>query len=259
MNNIYIPKGYKILNIVNESNIECLFEIEFDQHCKPGQFVQVSLPKIGEAPISITRINEKSIEILIRKVGKVTNAIFKLKVGDIIFLRGPFGNSFDVDAFEGKDLAIISGGSGIAPVRPLIEKFSKNKNFVLLAGFKDEKGILFEEEIREWKSVNENVYVTLDCENNICLVGFVTDHINRILEKINIKNCNVVVVGPPIMMKHTVNKLLENGVSEENIIVSFERNMSCAVGKCGHCKIDEVYVCLEGPVFKYPQAKTLLD
>lgn len=259
MDNIYMPKGYEIVSINNESDIEWLYEVKFDKSCMPGQFVEVSLPKIGEAPISITKIGDNTIELLIRKVGKVTDEIFNLKVGDKLFMRGPYGNYFDFEELDKKDLIVISGGSGLAPVRPIINYFRGKNNFCLLAGFKNEEGILFKEEIKQWKSENENIYITLDCDNDVCLIGFVTEHIDLVINKIDKEKCNVVVVGPPMMMKYTTQGLIERGIKEENIVVSFERNMSCAVGKCGHCKIDETYVCLEGPVFSYQKAVTLLD
>lgn len=261
MNNIYLPQKHKIISIKQESNIEWLFKVEYDKPCLPGQFVQVSLPKIGEAPISITKTNKEdnTIELLIRKVGKVTAELFELKVNDYLNLRGPYGNSFDLESYQDNELIVISGGSGLAPVRPIVKEFYKNSNFTLLCGFKDQDGILFKTDIEQWKQENSNIHVTLDCDNDICLVGFVTDHLDRVLENVNRDNCTVIIVGPPIMMKFVTIGLLERGIKEENIIVSFERNMSCAVGKCGHCKIDETYVCLEGPVFNYTKAKTLLD
>ncbi|MDF9866487.1 anaerobic sulfite reductase subunit B [Bacilli bacterium PM5-3] len=261
MNNIYMPLAHKIIDIKQESAIEWLFVVEFSEKCQPGQFVEVSLPKVGEAPISITKVNngDNTIELLIRKVGRVTDALFDLKVGDNLFLRGPYGNGFDLDKMRNKEVIVISGGSGLAPVRPIVREFYQNSSFRLLAGFKDLSGILFKEELDMWQAANKNVHVTLDCDNEICLVGFVTDHIDMILEGVNKDNCCVIVVGPPLMMKFTTQTLLNNGIAKDDIIVSFERNMSCAVGKCGHCKIDETYVCLEGPVFAYPKAEKLLD
>ncbi|MEG0284127.1 MAG: anaerobic sulfite reductase subunit AsrB [Erysipelotrichales bacterium] len=261
MNNIYMPQPYKILSIKQESDIEWLFEVEFDKECQPGQFVEVSLPMVGEAPISITKTNngDNTIELLIRKVGKVTDALFNLEVGSNLFLRGPYGNGFDLQAMKGKDVVVISGGSGLAPVRPIVNAFYKQDNFNLLCGFKDLSGILFKSELDMWQAANENIYVTLDCDNEVCLVGFVTDHLEQALNNIDKDNVQVIVVGPPLMMTFTTKGLLGLGIKEEDIIVSFERNMSCAVGKCGHCKIDETYVCLEGPVFNYVKGKTLLD
>lgn len=261
MNNIYLPTKHKIIKIHQESSLEWLFEVEYNQPCLPGQFVQVSIPKVGEAPISITKTNknENTIELLIRKVGKVTSELFCLKENDYLSLRGPYGNAFLLDEYEDKEIILISGGSGIAPVRPLIKHFYKNTNFRLLCGFKDKDGILFSNEIKHWQQENNNIHITLDCDNDVCLIGFVTDHLDRVVKDIDLNNCVAIIVGPPLMMKYTTLGLLERGIKEEDIIVSFERNMSCAVGKCGHCKIDETYVCLEGPVFNYSKAKKLLD
>lgn len=261
MNNVYMPTKHRLKSITQESDIEWRFEIEYDGDATPGQFMEVSFPKVGEAPISIARINkeEKTIEMLIRKVGVVTDYLFNKKAGDFINLRGPYGNGFDLESLRDENVIIISGGSGLAPVRPLVRELYESPKFRLLMGFKDENGILFKDEVETWQSANDNVKMTLDCDNQICLVGFVTDHLDTMLDGLDPATTKVIVVGPPLMMKFATLGLVERGVREENITVSFERNMSCAVGKCGHCKIDETYVCLEGPVFNYTKAKTLLD
>ncbi len=266
MNNIYMPQKHKIVKITKMQEIEWLFEVEFDRvnEANPGQFIQISIPMVGEAPLSITKINheEKTIEFLIRKVGKVTNYLFNLNVGDYFYLRGPFGTIFDLDAYRSKDLLVISGGSGLAPVRPIVSEFYQNDNFHLISGFRDNKGILFSDEITTWKNTNDNVIITLDKnvdEDPTCREGLVTAYIEEVINKVDINNFLAVVVGPPIMMHFACLELKKHGIADEQIIVSFERNMSCAVGKCGHCKIDETYVCLEGPVFSYVKGKELLD
>lgn len=266
MNNIYMPSKHKIVKISKLQEIEWLFEIEFDRasECNPGQFIQISIPMVGEAPLSITKINKDSntIEFLIRKVGKVTNKLFELEVGDYFFLRGPFGTTFDLDSYRGKDIIVISGGSGLAPVRPIVQEFVGKPNFNLISGFRDNSGILFKDEIEEWKQSESNIIITLDKNveaDNTCREGLVTAHIEEVLSKVDTSNLVVVVVGPPIMMHFACIELSKHGIKDEDIIVSFERNMSCAVGKCGHCKIDETYVCLEGPVFSYTKGKKLLD
>lgn len=266
MNNIYMPTKHAIKKITKLQDIEWLFEVEFDRadECRPGQFIQISIPMVGEAPLSITKINRetKTIEFLIRKVGKVTNELFALNVGDHFYLRGPFGTTFELDKYASKDLIVISGGSGLAPVRPIVQEFIGNDNFHLISGFRDNKGVLFLDEVREWQKSQSNITITLD--KNIDAdptmdEGLVTKYIESTLAKVDINNLVVVVVGPPIMMHFACLELAKHGVSDESIIVSFERNMSCAVGKCGHCKIDETYVCLEGPVFSYTKGKKLLD
>lgn len=264
MNNIFLPKKHKIISINKLQDIEWLFEVEYpDTHlCNPGQFIQISIPLVGEAPLSITKINKEanSIEFLIRKVGVVTNSLFALNVGDSIYLRGPYGTTFDLDGYQGKDILVISGGSGLAPVRPIVDNFYQDKKFRLISGFRDAKGILFKDEIEKWCTANENICITLDDNSNSSYnQGLVTKYIEANIAQMDLNNLVVIVVGPPIMMHFACLELTKHGVRDEDIVVSFERNMSCAVGKCGHCKIDETYVCLEGPVFSYTKGKELLD
>ena len=273
-NNIYMPKPYKILDIKKVTAIEWLFKVEFDKvdEVNYGQFIQISIPKVGEAPISITEFNveEGWVEFLIRKVGKVTDVLFQLVPGDHMFMRGPFGNGFPFDEkYANKHLVIVAGGSGCGPVRSMINAVHRDFKAVeqmdLVLGFKDNECILFSDEIEEWQgSAKNETIVTVDsmCKDDVCTLGLdegmVTQHLHK-LDLSDMENVEVVIVGPPMMMKFTAIEFEKMGVPEEQIWLSFERKMSCAVGKCGHCKIDETYVCLEGPVFNYKQGKTLLD
>ncbi|MBE0069295.1 anaerobic sulfite reductase subunit AsrB [Thermoanaerobacterium thermosaccharolyticum] len=262
MNNIFMPKPYKILEIVHETNLEYTFRVEVDVKAEHGQFFQISIPKIGEAPISISAMGDNWMEFTIRKVGKVTNEIFNLSPGDKIFMRGPYGNSFPVNKYKGKDLVVIAGGTGVSPVRSLLKYFYDNseeiKSLYFIAGFKDENNVLFKEDLNNFKTKFNTIY-TLDKKKvDGFEVGLVTEHISKIPFD-TFDDYNVIVVGPPVMMHFTALELLKNGVTEDKIWVSFERKMSCGVGKCGHCKINETYVCLEGPVFNYTKAKDLLD
>lgn len=271
MKNNIIPKGYPLIEIKPQTPVEYLFKIACDKvdEINYGQFLQVSIPKVGEAPISISDFHKDKgyIELLIRKVGTVTDGIFQLKPGDLIYLRGPYGNGFSFDEFRGKNMIIIGGGSGVAPVRSLIEHIYNHMDEVqkteVLLGFKNEELILFKEDIKRWREAL-SVTVTLDegIENKEHYVGRVTDHLDKLtllMNKDNFENLNVVIVGPPMMMKFTAIALSNYGISDKHIWLSFERNMSCAVGKCGHCKINETYVCLDGPIFRYDKAKTLID
>ncbi|WHE06006.1 anaerobic sulfite reductase subunit AsrB [Thermoanaerobacterium thermosaccharolyticum] len=262
MNNIFMPKPYKILEIVHETDLEYTFRVEVDVKAEHGQFFQISIPKIGEAPISISAMGDNWMEFTIRKVGKVTNEIFNLSPGDKIFMRGPYGNSFPVNKYKGKDLVVIAGGTGVSPVRSLLKYFYDNseeiKSLHFIAGFKDENSVLFKEDLNNFKTKFNTIY-TLDKKKvDGFEVGLVTEHISKIPFD-TFEDYNVIVVGPPVMMNFTALELLKNGVPEDKIWVSFERKMSCGVGKCGHCKINETYVCLEGPVFNYTKAKDLLD
>lgn len=263
MENVYLPYKSKILGIEQHTKIEYNFRMEYHGESLPGQFFEVSLPKYGEAPISICGIGEGYVDLTIRNVGVVSDAIFTFKVGDTLFLRGPYGNGFDMNNFIGKEVIVAAGGSGLAPVKGVVDYFSKNphdaKSCSLLVGFKSPKDILFKKSIEEWKE-NINLIVTVDSatEDYTGDVGLVTKYIPE-LEIKDIENAQVVVVGPPMMMKFTVAEFLKRGIKEENIWVSYERKMCCGVGKCGHCKMNSIYICTEGPVFRYSEASGIVD
>ena len=263
MNNPYLPKPYKILNIKAETVIDVTYKIAYEGQVIGGQFMEISIPGVGEAPISISDFDDSSLDMTIRKVGRLTDQIFDLKVGDLIHMRGPYGNGFDLNHFKGKDLVIVAGGTGLAPVknpiRYFVENLTKIKKLEVLLGFKTPKDILFPEEIEEWaKKCHVCLTVDQPAEGWSGNTGLITTHVNS-LDLSDVANKVAIVVGPPIMMKFMTLELIKQGFREENIWVSFERKMSCGIGKCGHCKIDETYVCLEGPVFPYTKAKNLLD
>ena len=263
MENNYVPFSSEIKEIIKHTDIEYTFRMAFEGDVKPGQFFEVSIPKYGEAPISVSGIGEGTVDLTIRKVGKVTNEVFELYEGQHFFMRGPYGNGFDVNLYKGKELVVIAGGTGVSPVRGVVDYFSKNiaelKGMTLIAGFKTPNDILFLEDFGSWKK-NMNVILTVDCaeDNTSCQIGLVTQYIPK-LEIKDLEKANAIVVGPPAMMRFSAQGLLDYGFKEENIWISQERKMCCGVGKCGHCKIGDVYVCLEGPVFNYTKGKTLID
>ncbi|MGL5675616.1 MAG: anaerobic sulfite reductase subunit AsrB [Cellulosilyticaceae bacterium] len=262
--NPYASKPYKVLQIYPQTAIDLTYIIEHDMDFKPGQFVEVSIPRVGEAPISISDFDEKTLEMTIRKVGKLTDEVYYLKPGEHLFMRGPYGNGFEMDYYKNKHLVIVVGGSGIVPVKQLINYFAKNpsetKSFTLIAGFKSPQDIIFKEEIETWQKQIGKMIVSIDraMEGWNSHVGLVTQYLPD-LDYSQKEDTEYIVVGPPMMMKFTCNELERLGVSPEKITVSFERKMSCAIGKCGHCKINETYVCVEGPIFNYTKAKELLD
>jgi anaerobic sulfite reductase subunit B len=261
--NPYMTYPVKIKEIIKHTEIDYTFIIEKTIDAKCGQFIQVSVPGYGEVPISISDYNDNQIELTIRKVGHVTDAIFNKKPGDTLQIRGPYGNSFEPEDYFGKDLIMVTGGTGLAPVKYIVNYFHENldklNSFKLISGFKSSEDILFKDSFKRWEE-NMDICLTIDTpeegwEGNI---GFVTSHVAE-LKLPNIENTNVIMVGPPPMLKFTGMGLYELGIENEQIWVSFERKMSCAIGKCGHCKIDETYVCVEGPVFKYDKAVQLID
>jgi anaerobic sulfite reductase subunit B len=263
MHNPYLPKPYKIIKIIQETAIDFTYRIDFEEKLTGGQFMEVSIPGVGEAPISISDFDKGSLDMTIRKVGRLTDQLFELKAGDYLFMRGPYGNGFDLEVFKDKDLTIIAGGTGLAPVKNPIRYFVNNldtiKSLEILIGFKSPQDVLFKDEIKAWAKQCK-LWLTVDQadKNWEGEQGLVTVHMDK-LDLRAVEKKTAIVVGPPIMMKFTTLELIKKGFLEENIWVSFERRMNCGIGKCGHCKIDETYVCLEGPVFNYMQAKQLMD
>lgn len=263
MKNEYIPFISKILEVIKHTEIEYTFRMAFSGAVKPGQFFEVSIPKYGEAPISVSGIGAGYVDLTIRKVGVVTDEIFNNYVGDKLFLRGPYGNGFDIENYKNKEVIVVAGGTGLSPVKGIVDYFSENpthaNGFTLISGFKSPIDILFKEDMKTWEN-NMNLIVSVDgAEDGYTgKVGLVTKYVPE-LEIKDIDTVQVVVVGPPMMMKFTVLEFLKRGIKEENIWISQERKMCCGLGKCGHCRIDDTYICLDGPVFNYSIGKSLID
>lgn len=261
--NAYVPFLSEIKEVIKHTAIEYTFRMEYTGDVKPGQFFEISIPKYGEAPISVSGIGENTIDFTIRRVGKVTNEIFENYVGDKLYLRGPYGNGFDVENYKGKEVVIIAGGTGLSPVRGVVNYFAKNPqeavNTTLIAGFKSPSDVLFKADFEEWEKTIQ-VIKTVDGapEGYTGKVGMVTKYIPD-LPIADLDNTAFIVVGPPIMIKFAVAEVLKRGVKEENIWISNERKMCCGLGKCGHCKIGATYICLDGPVFNYTEGKNLID
>lgn len=268
IDNIMQPEAHKIISITHETAAEFTFRVEFDKETRHGQFCMLSIPKVGEAPISISGRGDGWAEFTIRKVGRLTEGVFELNEGGTIFLRGPYGHWWPVEEeFEGPDrhLLIISGGTGLAPVRTTLNYFYGNPDRIgslyLIAGFKDISCALFNEERTQWAEARNfhTIYTLDDSSAPGFETGMVTAHIDKIPFDSFGDNYNVAIVGPPPMMHFSALGCMKAGVPEDKIWVSYERKMQCAVGKCGHCKVNETYVCLEGPVFHYPKARALFD
>ena len=274
-NTIHIPRKATIKKIEKLTEAEKLFEIEMDDKKplghKPGQFVEVSIFGIGEAPFGFASppSEKPTFEIAVRKIGNVTSKLHEMSVGDKIGVRGPLGNGFDVKAMEGKNLLLTLGGIGMYPMRSLINYVLDKKNrkkfkqIIILYGAKRPKEVLFLNEIQEWKKCDDTTCkLTVDrCEHGECWdgdIGLITTLFPKIrADKLDSKNTLSIIIGPPVMYKFVIKCLQTLGIPDENIFVSLERRMKCGVGKCGHCQINGVYVCKEGPVFNYSQIKNL--
>ncbi len=265
MDNIYLSKKAKVLGIRKHTPTEWSFSLDFQTETIPGQFVMVSLPGVGEVPISISGYNPNSIELTIRNVGKVTSEICKISPGVHLYIRGPYGNGFPLQEFAGRPLLLITAGSALAAVKPLVEHFIDNNHFKLdemeiIAGFKSPRHIMFRDELNRWKKkykVRTTVYNIDEDYSWMGSIGFVVDYIKDVQ---NISDeTRAIIIGPPSMMTNSVRELLRHGVKKENTYLSFERHMKCGTGKCGHCRIRDKYVCLDGPVFNYDEVRELID
>lgn len=233
----------------------------------PGQFVQVSILGIGEAPISVSSgpTPDPTLELVVRNIGNVSNAIHQLEPNTKIGIRGPFGNGFDIEAMKGKDLVFICGGIGLVPTRSLIQHVLQNRGdfgkVTIMFGCKSPEERLFLDELDQWRGRGDvSLLETIDRESPDWEghVGVITTLFPQ-LDITSPKDTVAVVVGPPIMYRFVIIECLNAGIDEENIIMSLERHMKCGVGKCGHCQINQKYVCLDGPVFSYAEARHLKE
>ncbi len=235
---------------------------------KPGQCAMVSLPGIGEAMFSITSspTNEEYLEFEIKKCGCLTNWLHMIEPGQEITVRGPYGNAFPVDdAFAGKDLLIIAGGVGLAPVRSVInycrhyrDRYGK---IDIVYGSRSKEDLAFYDEIvNEWMKDERDVHVhlTIDKEQEGWdgHVGFVPNYVKELGFD---TNKVAILCGPPIMIKFTLAGLKELGFSETQIYTTLELKMKCGIGKCGRCNVGAKYVCKDGPVFRMDELSELPD
>ncbi len=232
---------------------------------EPGQFHMLYVYGVGEIPISISGDPAAPDRLLhtTRAVGSVTKALSKLKKGDVIGVRGPFGSAWPVVAAEGTDVVIVAGGIGLAPLRPALyhvlgqrERYGK---LVLLYGARTQDDILFRDELEGWRArFDMEVYVTVDRATGLWRgnVGVVTALVPR--APFDPSETTALVCGPEVMMRFSVAELAKRGVPFERIHISMERNMKCAVGLCGHCQFGPTFVCKDGPVFPYPRVQPFL-
>lgn len=264
----FVPKLATIVKKTPMTGLETLFEIKLDDgsdlNHKPGQFVEVSAFGIGEAPISLSSSPTKkdTFEICVRKLGNVTTRLHKLIEGDKVGIRGPFGNGFDVDSLKNKDLLFVAGGLGIAPLRSLINYVLDNRKdygkVYLLYGCKEPKELLFGEEMTVIASRDDVEFrstVNWCPENEVWSgnIGVITTLIPQV--SFDPEQTLAILCGPPVMYKFVIADLKKKMIPDDHIIMSLERRMKCGVGKCGHCQINQIYVCKDGPVFNYAKIK----
>lgn len=231
---------------------------------RPGQFHMLYAFGVGEVPISVSGDADEPgpLEHTIRSVGAVTRALCALEEGDALGLRGPFGTGWDVEAAEGRDVVVVAGGLGLAPLRAAILRLLRNRDrygeVSVLVGAQAPEALLFAEEIASWHD-RLHVDVTVDRASRTWRgkVGLVTELIPH--APFDPSRTLALVCGPEIMMRFTVRALVERGVSPSAVRLSMERNMKCAIGHCGHCQFGPEFVCKDGPVFQYERVARLLE
>jgi len=268
ISSLYQPTLAEIVKIERLTKAEKLFTMHLkdgrDLRHRAGQFVEVSVFGIGEAPISVTSSPTRNgtFELCVRQVGDVTGALHRMEPGSTVGIRGPFGNGFPVDKMRGKDLLFAPGGLGLPPLRSLINQvLDERESFgrvIILYGARNPSELLFKDDLARWGARDDvEFHVTVDRgdESWTGNVGVITTLFPRIT--VNPRNTVAVTVGPPVMYRFVIMELLSKGIQDGRIFISLERRMKCGLGKCGHCQINNVYVCQKGPVFSYAQLKEL--
>jgi sulfite reductase subunit B len=265
---IYLPTLAEIVRTEQLTKMEKLFEIKLQNGQElghqPGQFVEVSLFGIGEAPISISSspTQKGSFELAVRAVGNVTKAMHSLNRGAIVGIRGPFGQGFPLEEMKGKDLLIVAGGIGLVPLRSLIHYVLDHRSqfgrLLVLFGARTPAEQLFLDELAAWRHRQDMEYwETVDRSDGQWKgnVGVITTLFPKIT--VDPQKTVAVIVGPPVMYRFVLLETQVKGIPDDRVILSLERRMKCGVGKCGHCQMNHVYVCQEGPVFNYSKIKDL--
>jgi len=233
---------------------------------RPGQFSMLWVFGVGELPISISGNPAEHDQLVytVRSVGQATNALVSQRVGAGVGVRGPFGTGWPVDAARGRDVIVVAGGIGLAPLRPVVYEVLKHRGdygrLVVLYGARSPHDLLYRKELASWaKQKDTQVLVTVDYGGLSWRghVGVVT----TLFKYARLKPAQSVamVCGPEIMMRFVARDLLSHGLSRNDIYLSMERNMKCAVGFCGHCQYGPHFICKDGPVFTYEQMRPLLE
>jgi NAD(P)H-flavin reductase len=265
-----IPRPYSVQRVVKETSDTFTLELRSgggtpEMSFAPGQFNMIYAFGVGEVPISISGDPGKPDTLVhtTREVGAVTRAMRNLEPSDWVGLRGPFGVGWPVAEARGADVVIVAGGIGLAPLRPALYQLLAARNYygkvVLLYGTRTPADILFRRELQRWHSrFDLEVHVTVDramgnWKGNVGVVTTLIPH-----APFDPHSTIAMVCGPEVMMRFTVQELEKRGVALENIYLSLERNMKCAIGLCGHCQFGPTFICKDGPVFRYDRVQPLL-
>lgn len=259
---VYMPTMSVIEDIVELTDDDRLFTIQVSEQtlraCMPGQFVQVWVPGVGECPISVCcgQVAD-TIQLCVRRAGRVTNALFGMQVGEEVGLRGPYGHGFPVNEMRGKNVVMVAGGLGIAPIRSVWQYVLAHRadfgRVVLVYGARKLTDLLFADELED---LAERGDIELDIAaeeteaSDFCEIPIFKGVITKPIRAISLDSSFVAVIcGPPGMYKYVVEELRQKNLSDDQIFLSLERHMKCGIGKCGHCFVGGLFTCKQGPVF----------
>jgi len=262
-----LPRRYRIRRIRRENPDTFTMELEASDRTDsfsfaPGQFNMLYVFGVGEAPISICGKTRTGLAHTTRTVGTVTKAMSKLRRGDVVGVRGPFGSSWPLKEAADRDVVLVAGGIGLAPLRAAMEYFvgrrQEHRRVTLIYGNRTAEDMLYRRELQRLCDRGLQLYATVnratgDWSGN---VGVVTALIPRV--PFDPLNCMAMVCGPELMMRFSMEELIKRGVPEQRIFLSLERNMKCAVGFCGHCQFGPEFICKDGPVFRCDRVRKWL-
>jgi sulfite reductase subunit B len=271
--NPYRPWAARITSITELTPKEKLFEFRLiDDEARSafsfdaGQFVELSIFGVGEAPISISSAPSKQgfIELCVRDAGDVTGALHRKQCGDVVGLRGPFGRGFPFERMKGHDVLLVAGGLGIAPLKSLINHIHDERHdfgkVTILYGSKNPAEVLFRSQFDMWRHRDDfELIITVDEPDDAWdgQTGLVTRHFEGL--DVDPDNTFGAICGPPVMYRYVIDEMLKKQMEADRIYVSFERRMKCGIGKCGHCGVGHQYACVDGPVFNYWEAMNLQE
>ena len=272
--NMYELRPVTIARTLPQISDHRLFQLKLDNGCswdefghQPGQFIEVSIFGKGEAPISISSSPTRSdtLEICVRRTGKLTNALFEMGKGSKLHIRGPYGRGFPVETLKGHNLLLVAGGLGLAPLRSLLlyvlDRRDEFGDLILMYGTNSPENVLFKFELLSFFDREDIKYLySVDRDDEGIwkqYVGVVTGLFDR--TALSPADTYAVLCGPPIMYRFVLEKLIKLGFAKDHIYMSLERMMKCGVGKCGHCALGDKYCCTDGPVFNYTEIEHIKE
>jgi len=266
--NIFLPKTADIVSAKMITATEKHFVLKMQDKSRmdymPGQILEAGLFGYGEIPLGFASSPTMgdNFEIVVRVVGKVSKALGALETGGTMTVRGPLGNGFPVEEFKGNDVLIVAGGIGLCPTRSMIRYILDKRDdfgkFTLMFGARTPADLLFQDDLKTWRSCDCMQYLETVDKGDGKWKGN-TGVITTLFPKAEglTSETRVIVCGPPVMYKFVMMQLDTLGIPRSHVFVDLERRMKCGVGKCGHCQINDKYVCLDGPVFRFSDIENL--